>query len=210
MCHSTALWPEVKGLILSFSFFNKKINSAIFKFFKINLRNIVLFKVFFCFIIKCIAVYSILLKKTLPRISQTELIALRSGNTSIDREILCGSVTLPKKYNWKKIWPDNKLDDLIQKNKHALPYNKSIVEYAGKNLFFSFLIDEKYGGKKLSVNELSSVLTKISSIDPALGVVVMVPNSLGPAELLLKYGTETQKINIFQIWQMENLFRVLA
>ena len=134
-----------------------------------------------------------LVKRTIPKISNTELVALRSGNTSIDREILCGKVELPKKYNWKKVWPDSKIDDLIQNNKFMLPYNKSVVNYAAKNRFFSFLIDQEYGGNKLSVNELSNVLTKISSVDPALGVIVMVPNSLGPAELIIKYGTKEQK-----------------
>ena len=46
---------------------------------------------------------------------------------------------------------------------------------------------------KLSVNELSKVLTQITSVDPALGVVAMVPNSLGPGELITKYGTKQQK-----------------
>ena len=62
-----------------------------------------------------------------------------------------------------------------------------------KNKFFSFLIDEQYGGIKLSVNEMSNMLTKIASVDPALGVITMVPNSLGPGELLTHYGTDEQK-----------------
>ena len=67
------------------------------------------------------------------------------------------------------------------------------IEYLAKNKYFSFLIDEKFGGIKLSTNELSDILTKITSVDPALGVVTMVPNSLGPGELLTLYGTEEQK-----------------
>ena len=62
-----------------------------------------------------------------------------------------------------------------------------------KEKYFSFLIDEKYGGIKLSVNELSNLLTKIASVDPALGVITMVPNSLGPGELLTHYGNDPQK-----------------
>jgi acyl-CoA dehydrogenase len=49
------------------------------------------------------------------------------------------------------------------------------------------------GGNKLSINELSNLLTKIASVDPALGVATMVPNSLGPGELLTLYGTTEQK-----------------
>ena len=57
------------------------------------------------------------------------------------------------------------------------------------------MIDEKYGGLRLSVNELSNILTKITTVDPALGVVTMVPNSLGPGELLTLYGTDQQRNN---------------
>ena len=71
--------------------------------------------------------------------------------------------------------------------------NNKWIDYLAKKKYFSFLIDEKYGGIKLSTNELSNLLTKIASVDPALGVVTMVPNSLGPGELLTKYGTQEQK-----------------
>ena len=71
--------------------------------------------------------------------------------------------------------------------------NNKWIDYLAKNRFFSFLIDEKYGGIKLSVNELSDTLTKIASVEPALGVVAMVPNSLGPGELLIHYGTPEQQ-----------------
>ena len=68
-----------------------------------------------------------------------------------------------------------------------------IFDFLGKNKFFSFIIDKKYDGTKLSVTETSSILTKITSVNPALGVTVMVPNSLGPGELLQIYGTNQQK-----------------
>ena len=66
----------------------------------------------------------------------------------------------------------------------------------GTNKFFSFLIPEQYGGKKTSVEEMSNILTYITSANPSLGVITMVPNSLGPSELLLHYGTDDQK-NVF-------------
>ena len=86
---------------------------------------------------------------------------------------------------------------------------KSTINYLGKNKFFSFIIDPKYGGEKLSVNHLSQVLTKITTKNPALGVTVMVPNSLGPGELLQEYGTEPRK-NIFLDLLRVNTFRVLV
>ena len=73
------------------------------------------------------------------------------------------------------------------------PKSENIMNFIKSNRFFSFIIDEKYGGTKLSVKDLSSILTKITTKSPCLGVTVMVPNSLGPGELLAHYGTEDQK-----------------
>ena len=49
------------------------------------------------------------------------------------------------------------------------------MSFLGKNKFWSYIIDEQYGGTNLSVTELSSVLTKITSFNPSLGVITMVP-----------------------------------
>lgn len=136
-------------------------------------------------------------KKKIPKISSTELIALQSGTTSIDRSILEGKIAFPEKYNYANRFSANKLEKLLDSFDGTRIYpndnDNYWVEYLAKNKYFSFLIDEKYGGIKLSVNELSNLLTKITSVDPALGVVAMVPNSLGPGELLINYGTEEQK-----------------
>ena len=136
-------------------------------------------------------------KNKIPRISPTELIALRSGNTSIDRQILQGKIEFPKRINYEQKFPEEALNDLFSKFDNTRIYpnenNNKWINYLAKNKYFSFLISEKYGGIKLSVNELSDVLTKISSVDPSLGVATMVPNSLGPGELLTLYGTEEQK-----------------
>jgi acyl-CoA dehydrogenase len=59
--------------------------------------------------------------------------------------------------------------------------------------FFGMIIPKKYGGLGFSALAHSEVVTKLSSRCNALAVTVMVPNSLGPAELLLHYGTEEQK-----------------
>ena len=136
-------------------------------------------------------------KNKIPRISDTELIALRSGDVSIDRQILQGKVTLPKKPVYTKKFPATKLEDLLNNFDNTQLYpndnNNKWINYLAKEGFFSLIISEKYGGIKLSVNELSSVLTKITSVDPALGVATMVPNSLGPGELIAKYGTKQQQ-----------------
>lgn len=142
-------------------------------------------------------------KKKVPKISDTELIALKSGNVSIDRDILTGKVTIPKFMihidQMINKFPKNNVDYLLNKFDNSQIYPNSNkdkwINYLANNKFFSFLIDENYGGTKLSTREISSILTRISSIDPSLGVVVMVPNSLGPGELLTHYGTEEQKKN---------------
>lgn len=142
-------------------------------------------------------------KQKIPRISDTEMIALQSGDTSVDRDILKGVLSFPSYYKGKSKFNNHKLNYLLRSFDHSRIYpnlpkdtNKSQtnwVDYLAKNKYFSFLIDETYGGIKLSVNEMSSILTKITSVDPALGVVTMVPNSLGPGELISHYGTKEQK-----------------
>ena len=136
-------------------------------------------------------------KKKIPKISDTEMIALRSGNTSLDRSILTGTIKYPKKKIYKNKVKEELLTNLFKNydKTRIFPNNNSNkwINYLGSNKFFSFLIDEKFNGTKLSVNELSNVLTRISSFDPALGVVTMVPNSLGPGELISSYGTDVQK-----------------
>lgn len=136
-------------------------------------------------------------KSKVPKLSQTELLALRCGNTSLDRQILSGKIKFPQKNLTENKFPEKELDRLLNTFDNTTIYpnnnNNYWIDYLAKNKYFSFLIDEKYGGIKLSVNEMSNILTKISSVDPALGVITMVPNSLGPGELLTHYGTEEQK-----------------
>ena len=137
------------------------------------------------------------IKKKIPKISETEMIALRSGSVSIDKDILSGKINFPKRFQYET--KCDSVDSLLKEFDHRKIFpndNQNLwIKKVAKEKYFSFLIDKQYGGIKLSTNELSNVLTKISSVDPALGVVVMVPNSLGPGELLTKYGTMYQKNN---------------
>lgn len=141
-------------------------------------------------------------KNIIPKISKTELVALRSGTVSLDRQLFEGKVELPvyhsKKNNFDNQFNNFSVNNLLKKYgdiKQFYPNKEisDILNYIGNNNFFSLIIDEKYGGNKLSVEGLSDVLTKISSLNPSLGVIIMVPNSLGPGELLSCYGTEEQK-----------------
>ena len=139
-------------------------------------------------------------KNKIPKISSTELIALRSGGTSIDSDILQGKINFPNFTKNKEIqnkFPESKINKLLDNFDMTQVYpnnnNNYWINYLAKEKYFSFLIDEKYDGIKLSVNEMSDILTKITSVDPGLGVITMVPNSLGPGELLTHYGSEEQK-----------------
>jgi alkylation response protein AidB-like acyl-CoA dehydrogenase len=143
-----------------------------------------------------------IVKNIIPKISETELIALRSGGTNIDRHIFSGKV--PKTFQNQlpiKIRDEmkfiQKVDTILptigQGSLYPNPNIQKIVETVGKNGYLSMIIDPLYGGKKLPITVQSTILSKISSYNPALGVVVMVPNSLGPGELLQHYGTKEQK-----------------
>ena len=141
-------------------------------------------------------------KKIIPRISDTELIALRSGTTSLDREIYSGSVNLNNIPNYTK--KDKSLDYLMPSVNSLISMYENDVVYPNKKVndiltdisqakLFSLIIPPEYGGYKLSTADMSRLLVYITSANPSLGVTVMVPNSLGPGELLESYGTDEQK-----------------
>ena len=139
-------------------------------------------------------------KKIIPRISSTELIALRSGTVSLDGDIFRGEVSLPKKLT---LPPNNDnldrgVNRLLEKfgsQQQIYPSENinEIMTEIGDNKLLSLIIKKEWGGNHCSTTQLSSLLTKLSSVNPALGVTVMVPNSLGPAELLYSYGTKEQQ-----------------
>ena len=141
-----------------------------------------------------------LAKSILPKISETEMIALKSGTVSIDRHIMEGYV--PNNFN-KNL--SNKTNDYLNivDNICTLTQNKKVYENGKLNKevmnllkygeCFSYIIDKKYGGLDLSVETQSRALVKFASVNPSVAVTVMVPNSLGPGELLQHYGTEQQK-----------------
>ncbi|WP_437344521.1 acyl-CoA dehydrogenase [Pandoraea communis] len=66
-------------------------------------------------------------------------------------------------------------------------------QYAKDAGFLGMIIPKRYGGLEFSAYAHSQVVMKLASRCSAAAVSVMVPNSLGPAELLLHYGTEAQK-----------------
>jgi len=142
-------------------------------------------------------------KSIIPKISETELIALRSGGVGIDKEIFSGKVNVKKLLSLKSKLvsrPANEVRDenelllrIGQENLYPSQKWNTVMKELGNKKYLSMIIADKYGGSHKSFTEQSAIISKFSSYNPSLGVIVMVPNSLGPGELLEKYGTEEQK-----------------
>ncbi|MGR9116217.1 MAG: acyl-CoA dehydrogenase [Gammaproteobacteria bacterium] len=148
-----------------------------------------------------------LMKKVLPPISQTEREALEAGNTWWDAQLFSG------KPDWKVLLnlPPatlsseerafiegpvetlcRMLDDWdITHIRQDLP--PDVWDFIKRHKFFGMIIPKRYGGLEFSDYAHSEVVMKLSSRSVTCAVTVMVPNSLGPAKLLLAYGTEAQK-----------------
>jgi acyl-CoA dehydrogenase len=70
---------------------------------------------------------------------------------------------------------------------------QSVWEFLRREKFFGMIIPKKYGGLGFSNYAHSEVVRTVSSTSVVAGVTVMVPNSLGPGELLMHFGTEEQR-----------------
>ena len=144
-------------------------------------------------------------KKLVPRISETESIALNSGTTSVEKYFFKGKIPknyIKKSYNYPKLDSNSIIYndvDLLCKNVNdykiyqTKKIDESVMNLIKNKKLFGMIIPKKYGGLELNHHEQSQIVQKISTCSNPLGVMIMVPNSLGPAELLLKYGSEEDK-----------------
>jgi acyl-CoA dehydrogenase len=150
----------------------------------------------------------LLIKKLgfLPKISETEKIALTSGNTWVDAELFSGNPNLkwifsqkyPSLTKEEKNFLDNEVEEVCKMcNDYAVSRENDLPQEVWKFLkekkFFGMIIPRSYGGLGFSAFAHSSVIQKLSSRSVPLAITAMVPNSLGPAELLLHYGTKEQQ-----------------
>ncbi|HLD76787.1 MAG TPA: acyl-CoA dehydrogenase family protein, partial [Rickettsiales bacterium] len=142
----------------------------------------------------------------MPKISQTEEIALTSGTVWVDGQLFSGkpdfkwifSQKYPHLTEEEKSFLENEVDEVCKmcvdndvQTQRDLP---SIVwKYLKDKKFFGMIIPKEYGGLGFSAYAHSCVVETLASRSVPLSITVMVPNSLGPAELLLHYGTEEQK-----------------
>ncbi|MBB6184399.1 acyl-CoA dehydrogenase [Oleiagrimonas soli] len=147
-----------------------------------------------------------LMGRVLPRLGETERIALEAGTVWWDAEIFSG---MP---NWSRLehfrcqplskreqaFMDQQVDTLCRmlddwqiEQDREMP--EAVWDYLKRERFFGMVIPEEFGGLGFSEIGHSRVVTRIASRSIAAAVTVMVPNSLGPGELLLHYGTDEQK-----------------
>lgn len=149
----------------------------------------------------------ILLQKNLPHVSKTEQEALDSGDTWWDAELFSG------KPNWQHLYDlaantlsdDEKafiasptrqlcklLDDWqITHEERDLP--PAVWDFIRTERFFGMIIPKQYGGLGFSALAHSEVIMMVASRSITAAVTIMVPNSLGPGQLLLKYGSDKDK-----------------
>jgi acyl-CoA dehydrogenase len=147
------------------------------------------------------------IKGILPRVSATEQEALNAGTIGFDAELFSGQP------NWEKLravppiilteeekafleGPTSELcrmvdDWAIRHTEKAIP--EDIWAFVKEHGFLGMLISKEHGGLGFSPQAQSLVLGKIASRSPDVCTIVMVPNSLGPGELIEKYGTPEQK-----------------
>ncbi len=146
-------------------------------------------------------------RNSLPHISATEQEAINAGTVWWDGELFGGHpdwnklLALPKcaLSAAEQAFLDNEVEQLcamlndwdITHNRADLP--PEVWQFIKDRGFFGMIIPRQYGGLEFSAQAHSAVVSKVASRSGTAAVTVMVPNSLGPAELLLRYGTLEQK-----------------
>jgi acyl-CoA dehydrogenase len=146
-------------------------------------------------------------RKITPNLSETEQIALEAGTVGFEGQLFSGKPDWsdllgqerPQLSVDEQAFLDGPVETLcasindweITHELADLP--QSMWEFLKSNRFFGMIIPKQYGGLQFSALAHSAVLQKIASMSATVSSTVAVPNSLGPAELLLHYGTEEQK-----------------
>ncbi len=146
-------------------------------------------------------------KGVLPSISDTEREALEAGDVWWDAELFAGNP------DWDKLLavpeaklsaeeqafldgPVNELCAMLDDWKINWEYRDlppEVWAFLKRHKFFGMIIPREFGGLGFSAYAHSEVVRKISSRSLAAAVTVMVPNSLGPGELLIQFGTDAQR-----------------
>ncbi len=146
-------------------------------------------------------------RKVMPAMSTTEREALNAGSVWWDAELFSGkpdwehlySLPQPQLNDEELAFIDGPVEQLcemlddwkITHEEHDLP--QEAWAFLKQERFFGMIIPKAYGGLEFSALAHSQVVMKLASRSITAAVTAMVPNSLGPAKLLLHYGTEQQK-----------------
>jgi acyl-CoA dehydrogenase len=146
-------------------------------------------------------------RRMLPSMSVTEQEALEAGTVWWDGELFSGgprwekllSAAVPRLTDEEQSFIDGPCEELcrmldewdITHRRADLP--PEVWQFLKSKGFFAMIIPRRYGGLEFSAYAHSCVLVKLASRSTTAASTVAVPNSLGPAELLLHYGTEEQK-----------------
>jgi acyl-CoA dehydrogenase len=146
-------------------------------------------------------------KKILPPMSSTEREAMEAGSIWWEGELFRGKpdwntlhgYAKPALSDEEQAFMDNQVETLlamlddfkIVHEQKDLP--KEVWDYLRKEGFFAMIIPKSFGGKEFSAIANSTIVSRISTRSLSAAVTVMVPNSLGPGELLMHYGTAQQK-----------------
>ena len=142
-------------------------------------------------------------RRMLPSMSKTEQEALEAGNVWWDGELFTGmpdwrrlrNLPPPKLSPEEQAFLDGPTEELCrllddwQITHELADMPPNVWEFIKANKFFAMIIPKEYGGLEFSPLANSMVLAKVSSCNATASSTIGVPNSLGPAELLLHYGT---------------------
>ncbi|MGD8339357.1 MAG: acyl-CoA dehydrogenase [Gammaproteobacteria bacterium] len=143
----------------------------------------------------------------LPRISSTERDALEAGTIWWEGELFSGNpdwqkllrLEPPTLTDEEQAFLDGPVDELCRmlddwKITHErADLSPETWEFMKREGFFALIIPRRYGGREFSPLACSMILQKVSTRSATAASILGVPNSLGPAELLLHYGTEEQR-----------------
>lgn len=146
-------------------------------------------------------------RKLMPQMSRTEREALKAGTVGWEADLFAG---MP---DWQKLltlppgqlsaeeyaFLEGPVEELCRLSndweitQYHLDLPPTLWQFIKEQGFFGLIIPKHYGGKEFSAYAHLAILTKLYGRSVSVATTVNVPNSLGPAELLLHYGTEEQK-----------------